>query len=407
MVSPAGELLLHWAQQPPPDLEDALARQPSHLTLVPAAAPNGRGLLWVLPLGAASLGLHWLVLGARLGGDSQRYLEAGARLLAGQPLVDKQADFLAYDWLVAGVGWLGGGPAGVVLAQCLLALLAGVLLYLGGRQALGHSAGLALGLAFLCWPDLQRWNFYVLTDGPFNSLLAAGLGLGLLTARRPLWWLGLLPCLALLAVMRPEGPLFLLPLALYLGLRGQPASALFILALALLAWLVHPPSPASRAELVDNWLRATVIWGYSQLEGGLGLEPAPGQGPAHLAWRALLANPWVVLGLLARRGFWFLAHVRPFYSPAHNLLAGLGSLGLLLLGVWGALASGGHPRERVLGWAVLGLQLALALFTWADWDGRFLTRVTPALMLLAAEALLGEEAPPSLNQRGQDSFSHL
>jgi hypothetical protein len=52
------------------------------------------------------------------------------------------------------------------------------------------------------------------------------------------------------------------------------------------------------------------------------------------------------------------------------------------------------------------LQLGLCMLTWADWDGRFLTRVTPALLLLAAEALLGHNAPDALGE-GPERFNHL
>lgn len=358
-------------------------------------------LLW----GLASLAGHWLVLGARLGGDSPRYLEAASRLLAGLPLVDKQPDFLAYDWLVAAALSLGGGQTVVVALQCLLSLAAGLLIFTGASRVLGQPAALAASLAYLAWPDLQRWNFYLLSDGPFNSLLAASLGLALLCARQRAWWLILGPLLAAMALMRPEGVFFLLPLALYCALSRQPAAGLALLAGAgLLLWL-KSPSPASGAELLANWQRGTVVWGHAALD-----QPLAGDitGNSLAGWlaEALWRDPLNLLAVMGRRAFWFLAHARPFYSWGHNLAAGLSSLGLLGLSLWGLLAGQGPGRERALFWAVLLLQLGLCMLTWADWDGRFFTRVTPALLLLAAEALLGRDAPDPLME-GPGRFRHL
>ncbi len=383
-----------------------LARSPRHLGPAPLAARQARrGPLPPLLVGLASLAGHWLVLGVRLGGDSPRYLEAASRLLSGLPLVDKQADFWAYDWLVAGVFFLGGGQGGVVAAQCLLSLAAGLLLYAGVSRALGHPAGLLASLAYLLWPDLQRWNCYLLSDGPCNSLLAASLGLALLAARRWSWWLLLAPVLAALALMRPEAVFFLLPLALYFFLGRQPAAGLALLAGAVLLLMLKAPSPASTSEILEHWGRGTVVWGYPALDHPRAVAIVSHSLSGWLG-QALRQDPLGLLAVMGQLGFWFLAHARPFYSLAHNLAAGLSSLCLLALGLWGLFAGQGPGRERALGWAMVLVQLGLCMLTWADWDGRFLTRVTPALMLLAAEALLGQAAPgPSMDGPGR--FEHL
>lgn len=339
-------------------------------------------------MGLASLALHWLVLGVRLDGDSPRYLEAASRLLAGLPLVDKQGDFLAYAWLVALVRHWGGEARALVVCQGLVSLAAGLALAAGAARALGPRAGLLAGAAYLLWPDLQRWNFYLLSDGPFNSLLAASLGLALLASRRAWWWLALAPVLGLLLLSRPEGAFFLLPLALYFALMRQPWPALALVLASLGAWLLRAPSPASQAEILLHWGRGTVILGYPALDRPL----AQGlQAPSLGSWlvMALEHEPWGLARVAAQRGFWFLAHVRPFYSLGHNLLAGPASLVLLGLGVWGALTRRGARVEAALCWGVVLVQLGLAMLTWADWDGRFLTRVTPALLVLAVLALAG------------------
>lgn len=356
-------------------------------------------------MGAASLIAYGLILGSRLGGDSPRYLEAASRLASGLPLVDKQADFLAYDWLVAAALALGCGQAGVVVAQAALSLAAGIVLYLGARRTLGQASALAAACAYLLWPDLQRWNFYLLSDGPFNSLLAAGLGLALGAARQPCLWLALAPLWGLMVLTRPEGVYFLLPLAVYLGLCRRPLAAVLTMAGLGLTLGIKSISPASSSEILEGLGRGTVIWGYPALDHPPALATA-GYSLAGWLWSSLLHDTGNLLSAMGRRVFWWLVHVRPFYSLPHNLLAGISSLGLWGLALWGLLAGHGQERNLALLWLVVLLQLALCALTWADWDGRFLTRVTPALLLLAAEAIWGSDAADPLTSN-PERFSHL
>lgn len=365
---------------------------------------------WLLGLGALSLIAHGWATGARLGGDSGRYLDAAQRLLSGQALVDKQADFWAYDWLVAITGAAGGNPWPLLVVQALFSLLAGLVIYWGARRAFGRAAGLIAAAAYLVWPDLQRWNFYLLSDGFFNSLLAISLGLALWAPSRPAAWLGLIPALLLMALTRPEGLYFWLPLALWCFWRRRFGLGSLLLVLAGLLAFFRPLSAAGGAEIMQQWRQGAVIWGYPPLD-----LPPDLAGMADLAdytslpafiWNAFWADPWGVTDLMLRRVFWFLAHARPFYSLAHNLAAAVASLVLICLALWGAVTGRGGGGQRGLLWMVALMQIFLAALTWADWDGRFFTRISPALIVLAAESLLGA-ADPDFSEGGPGRFTHL
>lgn len=371
------------------------------------ATPARHASWWLLGLGALSLAAHGWLVGPRLGGDSGRFIEAAQRLLAGQALVDKQADFWAYDWLVALTGAAGGGPWPLIAVQALLSLLAGLVLYWGGSRAFGRAAGLAAAAAYLLWPDLQRWNFYLLSDGVFNSLLAICLGLALWSESRPLAWTGLVPSLLLLALVRPEGALFWLPVAAWRLLRRRYATGLALLTLAGLISLILPLSASGEAEIVEGWRRGCVIWGYPALDQPLALEEIQAvEGLPLFFWKVFWMDPAGVAELMLRRAFWFLAHARPFYSLPHNLAAAVSSLSLVCLALWGAFTRRGGGGHRFLLWAAVLLQLLLSALTWADWDGRFLTRVSPALLLLAADGLLGL-GDSDFSEGGPGRFTHL
>ncbi len=349
---------------------------------------RGRDLALLALAWAVAMAGCYLVLGVRLGGDSGRYLEGAKALLAGQALAGKQLHFLGYQALVALGLRAGGGPAGVVAIQCLLSLLAAWCLWRAGTRIFSPLAGWLAALLYLAYPDVQAWNFYVLTDGPFASLLAISLSLGLLAGRGEIWcWLALVPALAGLALLRPEGVLFFLPLAIYLAARDRWGAALLIfLAGAALFVGLGGRDAAAQEDLLGHWQRGTVIWGAAMDWPSPRLAAGAAGGLAAFLWQALTRDPLWLLDLLARRWFWFLAHLRPYYSLAHNLLAGAASLLWLVLGL-GAVLRAGRGREKALLWLTVLAQMALVGLTWADHDGRFLTRVTPALILLAAAGL--------------------
>lgn len=259
-------------------------------------------------------------------------------------------------------------------AQGLLALAAAWLLWLAGSKIFSPTAGRLAFLAFLAYPDLQAWNFYILTDGPFASLLIICLCLGLLAARgEPWWWLAL----AGLAFLRPEGVMFFLPIAIFFASRARwGAALLLVIAGAVLFTGLGSREAAAGEDLLGHWQRGTVIWGAALDWPSARLAPGQAGSMTAFLWQALTRDPLWLLGLLARRWFWFLAHGRPYYSLAHNLAAGAASLLWLGLGL-NALRRQGQAREKALLWLVLLAQMALVGLTWADYDGRFLTRVTP------------------------------
>lgn len=336
---------------------------------------------------ALSMAGHYLFLGVRLGGDSGRYLEGAQALLAGQALAGKQLQFLGYQGMVALSLGAGAGPAGVVATQALLALAAAWLLWRAGSAAFGGAAGWLAALAYLVYPDVQSWNFYLLPDGPFTSLLSISVCLALLAARRALWWLALVPALLWLALLRPEGALFLPALALWFALgRGWGRALLLTAAAAALFLLAGGAEAPGREEVLGHWRRGTLVWGAGLAWPSARLAGLEAPGLAVWLGQALLADPIWVAGLVIRRWFWFLAHLRPYYSLAHNAVAGLASLAML--GLSGrALWRGGAMRDKALLLLVVLTQAVLVGLTWADYDGRCLSRILPLIMLLAAAGL--------------------
>ncbi len=110
--------------------------------------------------------------GIRPAGDTGRYIGAAEILLSGHlPTGGKAMSYLAYDGFVAIFIAYDWGQAGIVIAQVLISGIAAFTLYLLASQLYDWRAGLLAAFLFVGFPDLQKWNYYILTESLFISTI--------------------------------------------------------------------------------------------------------------------------------------------------------------------------------------------------------------------------------------------
>ena len=368
-----------------------------------------RDLAILLLAGVLSLGALWLAGGSRLAPDSYRYLSAAQRINLDLPLVGQQRLAPGYThslaWLQRRGLDLVSGIQVVALAQCLLSLAAAGLAYLALAPLWGRRAALLGGLIYLLLPNLQRWNLYILSDGPANSMLVTVMAATLLVPRRS-WALALLLAAgAWLGLLRSEGFLFLLPPLIYLAWRRRwPAVGVVAALTAALALGQDMVAAAGSQEMMNHLRRGVVMWGMSSLAPPPGLDSLTAAGPAHFYWLLAVSHPAWLLKLMALRVFWLLFYAYPPHHPLWYSVAAPGlALALYLLAAWGAWRGKGQRGEACLVWGFLAVAVVVAALTWVASDGRFLTRPLCCLAFLAGlgvERLLpGGGAGPAPGKR--------
>ena len=90
-----------------------------------------------------------------------------------------------------------------------------------------------------------------------------------------------------------------------------------------------------------------------------------------------------------------LAHVRPFYTPFHNLAVLCLMTPVYLLAVVGLIRARREPLAALVA-AVVALHLLVIAITHSDWDGRCLLFVLPLIGVLAAKGLAAVRWPRKL-----------
>ena len=350
--------------------------------------------LWVLVQGL----LLWQYHGPRFANDSARYLLYAAGIAErGYFEPGHNLRYVLYPLFQSFWLWLGLGWWGIVAGQMAVSALATRAVYRGTRRlAQGQRGAAALAaFCFVAWPDIQRFNVFLLTESLFISLVALSFGAftRVRTGRRADWAV-LLLALALTALARPNG--FLVALAAGLAgldaLRRLPSRRPWRAALLLLVLLAPALWGALNHQLATYYLMDTYqrgelifrspLWAVHQAQP-LNLPP-PGTGPAARVLYFAVHNPVYLGRLMAGKLFVFISYLKPHYSLMHR------AAGVLVLwpAYWLAGRAASQPGiwrpARVFLAAVFLLQAAIIMLTVDDWDVRFLAPVLPVVFVLAA-----------------------
>ncbi len=336
--------------------------------------------------------------GVRHGGDTARYLDGAANLLAGRPLQDKQASYLGYVSLVAFSESVGHDARLVVLFQLVVASLAAVALYDLGRQLSSRLAGVAAAACFIANVDIARWHVFVLTDSFYISLVILCTWLVHRAAERSRWWYpAAVVMLFCSAFIRPNGWVLLPIAAIYWMVRARLSRRLKFAAAGLAVGgflaataFVGAFRQGIQAESPEMWLRqGTVIWKSDEWHVQM---PVDATASSAVGWpgavRYVAAHPWASARLAVTRMAVELFHARPFYSATRNWLAAISALIFYPFAVLGWWRLRTVPLAQLMT-AVIGGHLLIIALTFADWDGRFLLYFLPLIYVLATCELSG------------------
>lgn len=348
---------------------------------------------------AALLAYH----GVREGGDSPLYVDGGARLLDGRPLVDRQPSYVGYIYVVAATQALQIGALGLVMFQIVAGAIAAIAVYAIAASMAGATAGRIAAVLFSIDADTNRWNQFILADSLYVSLFVIAVWLVYRAAiqRSANAVIGSAVVLFVAALVRPEG-WFLLPAAvcylvamrtrstaqrLYWGIALCIAAGVFVAVLApALGGNVNAVGPA------DMLMRGQTIWDFDGWRVTMPPSGVVADGQAGTAVAYALQHPFSTAWLMIARVMVHFAHVRPFYSTPHNL-----AIVVWLIPVYVAAV----VAIRNLGFTALVSWLAIAIatqtlvvaLTHAEWDGRYLAHVMPLIDTLVGAGVALTIAP--------------
>lgn len=355
--------------------------------------PGSRlGIVVVIVLASVSLNLIlFAFVGVLQGSDTTVYRSGAAHLLARQPLEGKEPSYVGYISVMAVCRMLGVGERGVVVLQIAVAAAAALALYRLGSRLCGANGGVAAAAFFILNVDVARWHVYLLTDSLYMSCVALTTWLVDRATRGSRWlYLAAGGAVLMTALLRPNGWLFV-PLALGYWIHRTAwgrqlkwaATAGLLCVFATIMVHAGPSRRAIERERPDLALReGVIIWHFDTWRLLMPAEPQPESQSLMNSIGYGMRHPWATGRLAATRVAVELAHVRPFYSTAHNALV-LAMLAFTYpLSVAALVRYRRDPVARLMA-AVIGSDLLVVAATFADWDGRFLSHTFPLIGVFA------------------------
>ena len=339
----------------------------------------------------------FVLLGFRAGGDAPRYWDGARRVLAGEPLSDRQQIYFGYIYLLAAIRAFTDQAVVIHAVQIAGGLIATIACVRLGGYFGGAIAALTTGLLFVSFYDIHKWNFYRLTDGLFISSVAVACWLTV-RARQA----SMIPALAailIMATLRFNGIVFAGFLLGYLAcLRTDRRQRLAIALAAVLVILLpsaapvtpfHPAPTEGQAPVQTGTLSfltdGEVIWDTVKIPMPPQTEVSGRTVPDLLQYVA--AHPVDVARLYSLRLLHYVFAYNPRFSPRHVLVTTAHWViiyALTACGWWIV-----RRRDPALSWLALlwVCQGALVVLTVGDFDGRYSLYAAPALLPFAGVAL--------------------
>ena len=344
--------------------------------------------------------------GVRLGGDSPMYIDGASRMLAGEPLRDREPSYAGYIAVVAAATASGAGTFGVVMLQVLFGSIAAAAVYAIGVALAGRVAGAIAAVLYAFDVDTNRWHQFILAESIYVSLFI----IGVLLTYRAAFRKGFEPIATATVVLiaagfvRPEGWFVIPAAACYvIWMRARSAAqrlagAGALVGAALIVAAIMAPSLSGNLQAVGPahmLQRGQTIWEYDGWRVDMPANEAAGSGQVDAAAGYALRHPISTMQLMVARIAVHFAHVRPFYSTPHNIVI---VLWLVPVYAAAALAMWRLRSSPLAMWviAAIGTQTLVVALTHAEWDGRYLAHVLPLIYTLTGAGVVMVLDRPSL-----------
>lgn len=322
--------------------------------------------------------------------DSDLYIGNASEILKGNLPQGREFFYLSYSFLLACLMHAGADVFWIALGQSFAGLTSVYAVYrLAERYGRMPLAGFLSALLYALWFKFQQWNLIIYTDALFAAMSVNGFYL-LANSKRIYEKFFSLVVLAFTAFLRPTGIGLIIAMAAFLlhpYLKRSHIGWHVAFGVAALVTL-NGVLKEFVTSVLNSYAKAEVI--YPDMPFLL-TPPAnitiPSENYPPLVRLVLFwaYQPLYMLQLSTVKLLLFLAHAKPYYSVAHNLL-----IACFLYPCYAAAYVGfrrlAHPAERLFIGLFIGFQVLTVSQTTENWDGRFLLPVLPWVFLLAGIA---------------------
>ncbi len=356
----------------------------------------------------------FLNFGVKNVNDSHRYLDYATNLQANGFYFDRHNFwYIGYSLFIYLIRLTTGSSneINLIISQVILSYFSLLLLYRASHNLSG-SSGVAFttALLYLIFVEILSWNFYILCESFYLSLtcfslyflskyfqgdksivtiLVGGLVFLLTFFTKPT---GVALAAAILGLILIRFYRSISKPIIKYALGGVSALLLLILINKMLETFL----------VMENYSIGEVVYAISTLPYKVEYASLFVTVPTNLDFPPsmypplgkilyfITFNPTYWIKLFFAKVFFFLFHVRPFWSFEHNLFSLMILLPVYFYSIKSLIASATIKSVRVFSIMYLTIHTLSIGITTVDWDGRFLMPLLPLLFLLSASGIAND-----------------
>ena len=275
-----------------------------------------------------------------------------------------------------------------IIFQYIVSFIATILFYQGlCKLVKNNQAAFYTTLLVICYLPIQQWNTCLLTESIFISLILLFVW-AFSIEKQSHKWLVLFLISILAASVRPNGGiLFTICFTLYcipLIQHNKKISIIFIIGIAVALLMLHSYTDTFYQFLLNSFNKGEIICGYDHWTAlnKTRILNDSSSGSITKIIDLITSNPIKSLQLFVGRFVALWSDVRIYYSLQHNIFIGFYLLIAYVTAIIGFIQYRKAFAELALVTLLYcGINSLLVMFTYADWDGRFLAPLLPIIFI--------------------------
>lgn len=350
---------------------------------------------------------NYKINGVKIVNDSPRYIGYASNLQDGFFIDPHNFWYIGYPIYILVINSLGGNIQTIVFGQYFLSLLAIISLYFASLNLWNNRLGAFFTcLLFIVFIDIGLWTSYVLTESLYVSFICFSLYLLSLiykgSTNKTLYITTFVTILFTILV-KPTGialfgALFFIFLTFSLKAVRSRLLRSFIVIACLTVFLVLVNKMLTTFLIMENYQKGEIIYAITTLPPRPEYQwmiisppkdiyiPEDSAPPIIKIVNFIFHHPIYWTQLFFAKVFFLLAHIRPYWSTAHNIY----SLGILLPCYYFFIRV--VKREKlsmpvIFSCFYLAIHILSVAITSEDWDGRFLIPMLPVVFLFGGRGL--------------------
>ncbi len=349
-------------------------------------------------------------LGVKIVNDSHRYLEYATNLRNGFYFETHNFWYIGYVGFIYVIRLLAQSDNEIylVMAQYAYSLIGLLFLYLSVfRLYNDKNAALAGSCLYLLFVEISFWNSYILCESFYLNTIIITFYLlvsWFRDKRISYLWILLTAIFILLSfLIKPTGIAILIAffVTVYMLIQRSDRLNVYYIKGVMFAGIVLAILLLNKMLetylIMENYQMGEIIYGITTVSSYESYQTLVVDPPSHLK---ILSDEYAPLSRLIyfiffNFGYWlkltlakifyFLLHVRPFWSGVHNVFNSMILIPLYILTIRQIFKS--EYLVKVFVMVYLSCHIVIVGLTSVDWDGRFLIPIMPVLFILSAKQI--------------------